>query len=188
LTTQLVEWLAGRRGTSLLNSETNEPNVLSLAAAEALNHAASWFDNGLIDRDDLYKYYSEQDPAEFSPVTPQSLESLTKWNPALARFSDGKALFLRDWTHSISALQNYADSSLAWDVSGMIGLDSGVSVGALGGWSVGVYRYSQNPASAARVAAWLTSAAFQRGLVTSAKVPAIPSRPELYQGELRKFF
>ncbi|KAJ1552445.1 hypothetical protein HK405_011301, partial [Cladochytrium tenue] len=154
LTTMMVEWLAGRRNTSLLNLETSEPNVLTLPAAEALAHAASWVDSGFINSDDLSSAPTpgDSDPFRFAPVVPPDAAALAAADPAFARFAAGQAVFLRHWAHALPAAAEAAqDSSLNWDVAGVVGVDDSVSVGALGGWSAGVYKYSQNPASAARV-------------------------------------
>ncbi|KAI9338925.1 hypothetical protein DFJ73DRAFT_949277 [Zopfochytrium polystomum] len=180
LTTQLIEWLAGRRNTTLLNPTTSQPNMLTLSAAEALAAPASWVDTGLIHPDDLTPVETP-DPFKYSPITPPSASTLRDTDLSFSRFVSGRAVFMRHGTRVLPALtEAAADAGVEWDATGVVGLDAGVSVGALGGWTVGVYGMSENKGAAARVAEFLASKAVQRRAVAEAGLFAMPAWTDLY--------
>jgi trehalose/maltose transport system substrate-binding protein len=86
-------------------------------------------------------------------------------------FQKGDAVFMRNWPYAWS-LANAKDSPIAGKVGVMAlpkGGAEGKSTGTLGGWQLGVSKYSKNPAIAADLVKYLTSAEEQkrRALVAS---------------------
>jgi trehalose/maltose transport system substrate-binding protein len=97
-------------------------------------------------------------------------------------FQSGKALFMRNWPYAW-ALAQQADSPIR-DRIGVALLPqsaNGRHAAALGGWQLGISRYSTHPALAADLVMYLSSAAIQKE--RAIKGSFNPTRPQLYQDE-----
>jgi multiple sugar transport system substrate-binding protein len=100
---------------------------------------------------------------------------------SLALFTQGRAIFHRNWPYAWSIANDPASSKIAGKV-GMMPLPSfpgGRGVAALGGWQLGVSRFSTKPDVAWRFIAFMTSKEIQKriGLATG----RAPTRTALYE-------
>ena len=97
-------------------------------------------------------------------------------------FQSGKALFMRNWPYAW-ALAQQSDSPIR-DRIGVALLPqsaNGRHAAALGGWQLGISRYSTHPALAADLVMYLSSAAIQKE--RAIKGSFNPTRPQLYQDD-----
>ena len=157
LTCNALEWLASFGAGAILGPD-GRPAVDNPQAADALRLAASWVGG-------------------ISPI------GVLNYDEEAARgvFQSGNALFMRNWPYAW-ALANGPDSP----VRGKVGVaalpkggEQGRHAGTLGGWNAAVSKYSRQPALAADLALFLTSAERQkrRAIVAS----YIPTMPALYR-------
>jgi trehalose/maltose transport system substrate-binding protein len=136
LTCDALEWVASNNGGSIIEPDgtisINNPN-----AVEVIDLAASWV--GTISPSGVTGFGEE--------------EARNLWQA-------GNAAFMRNWPYAYS-LGNSADSAVAgvFDVSPLPAGDAmgGAPAATLGGWQLGVSRYSENPELAADVALFLAS-------------------------------
>ncbi|KAJ3320089.1 hypothetical protein HDU76_000388 [Blyttiomyces sp. JEL0837] len=174
LTTHLVEWLYGHNKSTIIDPVTGEVSIYTNAVATVLQRIGAWSDNYILDSAEM----------DLTPGPPSYLTSATSpdpaSDPAVYRFLDGKALFMRHWASV--GLTTFKDLSIDFNVGigPVVGMDDKSNVGALGGWGIAVYRYSENPKAAVKVARWLASKEMQKALVVQGGVPAIPVSVALY--------
>lgn len=96
-------------------------------------------------------------------------------------FLQGRAVFHRNWPYAWEVSNNPERSQVA----GKVGIapiphfEGGESHATLGGWQIGVSRYSEHPDAAWRLVRFLTSAATQRRLAVEAGLA--PTREALYE-------
>ena len=156
LTCQALEWIAGSGGGQVLSS-SGEITVRNKEAAAALDMAASWIGN-------------------ISPL------GVLNHEPEDSRgvFQNGNALFMRNWPYAWALMQK-VDSPVKDKVgiAPMPGLQAGGGRSAVGGWQLGVSRYSQHPELAADLVMYMTSATVQRERAIAGAFN--PTRPSLYQ-------
>jgi multiple sugar transport system substrate-binding protein len=99
-----------------------------------------------------------------SGVTPEFVSTLTE-EPSREIFGRGGAVFLRNWPYAYRLFEQPGSA-----VRGKVGVSAlphfagHRSAAALGGWQLGVNRYSKHPQAAERLAQYLTSSAAQRAL------------------------
>lgn len=99
--------------------------------------------------------------------------------PTRHLFGSGKALFMRNWPYAVNIF-NREDSA----VKGRVGVaplpsfPGHESASALGGWQLGVNRYSNHPEAAEKLVRFLTSSAAQKTLALT--VGYKPARKALY--------
>ncbi len=108
-------------------------------------------------------------------VTYQEEESRGVWQA-------GNAAFMRNWPYAYALGQ--ADDSVIKDKFGvgpLPGGEAGMSAATLGGWSLSVSKYSDNPDASAALVNWLTSADAAKEYTQVRGEP--PVLPELYQDE-----
>ncbi len=102
---------------------------------------------------------------------------------SLAPFVQGKAVFLRSWPYAWSIAADPQKSRVA----GQVGITrlphfpGGKSVAALGGWQLGISRYSRHREKAWTFVRFVTSPRIQKLLAVEAGLA--PSRQDLYQDE-----
>jgi trehalose/maltose transport system substrate-binding protein len=140
LTCNALEWVASYGGGAIVDPQ-GRITIRNMAAADALRGAATWI--GTITPIAVLNYGEEQ---------------------ARGVFQSGNALFMRNWPYAW-ALAQAADSPVK-DKVGVATLPSGTVGGrraaVLGGESLAVSRYSRNPAIAADLVMYLTSAKQQK--------------------------
>ena len=154
LTCDAVEWLTSFGGGNIVdaagNITVNNPN-----AVKALSTAASWV--GSIAPQGVLNYGEED---------------------ARGVFQNGNAAFMRNWPYAWS-LGNGADSKIK-DKIGVAPLPKGGANGknaaTLGGWQLAVSKYSKNPAAAASLVMYMTSAEVQKDrAIRGSYNPTIPA-------------
>jgi multiple sugar transport system substrate-binding protein len=102
---------------------------------------------------------------------------------SLAPFVQGKGVFLRSWPYAWSIAADPQKSLVAGKVgiSRLPHFPGGKSVAALGGWQLGISRYSRNREKAWTFVRFVTSPRIQKLLALEAGLA--PTRQDLYQDE-----
>jgi len=139
LTCNALEWLVSFGGGKVV-TDTGDVDVDNPRAAKALQTAASWI--GTISPRGVLNYMEEE---------------------SRGVFQTGNAVFMRNWPYAWALAQ--AKGSPVRGRIGMVPLprgDDGPHAATLGGWSLGVSRYSRNPAAAVSLVKFLTGAQEQR--------------------------
>jgi trehalose/maltose transport system substrate-binding protein len=157
LTCNAIEWVASHGGGTIIEPD-GRISINNPKAIAGLKMAASWVGD-IAPRGVLN--YEEED--------------------ARGVFQNGKALFMRNWPYAYAPSQK-ADSP----IKGKVGVAplpkaAGAAKGgaALGGWSLSVVKYSKNPAVAADLAVYMSSAAVQKDRAINGGFN--PTRPEVYK-------
>ena len=155
LSCHAMEWIAGSNGGEVLNVK-GEITVRNAAAAAALDMAARWI-------------------GDISPL------GVLNHEPEDSRgvFQSGNALFMRNWPYAWALMQK--DDSPVKDKVGiapMPGLQENGGRSAVGGWQLGVSRYSKHSDLAADLVMYMTSATVQRERAIQGAFN--PTRPLLY--------
>ena len=152
LTCDALEWQVSHGGGKIIEADgtINVNNPQSIAAFE---RAAGWV-------------------GSISP------EQVTQYKEEDARFEwqNGNAAFMRNWPYAY-ALGNAADSGIKDKFEVTVLPESGGGHAAtLGGWQLGVSKYSRNEAAAAELVKYLTSAEVQeRRSIEASFAPTIPA-------------
>ena len=136
LTCNALEWVSGSGGGTVVD-EQGQITVNNAQAAQALNRAARWI--GTISPVGVLNYEEEE---------------------ARGVFQNGNALFMRNWPYAWSLLQK--DDSLVKGKVGISKLPGSPSAATLGGWHLGVSKYSKNADIAADLVMYMTSAQVQK--------------------------
>jgi trehalose/maltose transport system substrate-binding protein len=100
---------------------------------------------------------------------------------SLALFTQGRAIFHRNWPYAWTVANDGKQSKIAGKVGMMPlpGFSPGKGAAALGGWQLGVSRFSRQPDLAWRFAAFMTGAAMQKRIALA--TGRAPTRLALYQ-------
>jgi multiple sugar transport system substrate-binding protein len=112
-------------------------------------------------------------------ITPELVSTLDE-EGARRIFASGRAIYMRNWPYAWPLLQ--AQGSPVRDEVGIAPLprfEGGHSVSALGGWQLGVNRFSRRPELARRFARFLCSPDAQRELALA--LGYLPSRRSVYR-------
>lgn len=158
LTTNALEWVASYGGGTFID-EKGQVTVNNVNAVTALTLAASWI--GDISPEGVRNYMEEE---------------------ARGVFQAGNAVFMRNWPYAWSLGQ--ADGTPIQGKFAVAPLPSGPdgqSVATLGGWNWAVSRYSEYPAIAADLAAYLSAAEQQKS--HAIMYGRNPTRPALYEDD-----
>ena len=156
LTCDALEWVYSSGGGTIISPD-KLITINNEAAAAALDQAASWV--GTISPPGVTSFMEE--------------ESRRVWH-------GGNAAFMRNWPYAYG-LSEGEDSAVAgkFDATSLPGAEAGMSAATLGGWQVGVSKYSKNPAAAAKLAMWLASTEEQKAQALSPS-SLIPTKVDLY--------
>jgi trehalose/maltose transport system substrate-binding protein len=157
LTCNALEWVASHGGGTVVDSD-GRISVRNANAAAALRSAASWV--GTISPTAVLNYAEEESRGVFQA---------------------GNAVFMRNWPYAWSLAQG-SDSVIKGKV-GVAVLPRGTAMGGnaatLGGESLAVSKYTRNPALAADLVLYMTSAAVQKERALSGSFN--PTLPALYR-------
>ncbi len=156
LTCDALEWVYSNGGGTIVSPE----KVITInndAAAAALDRAYSWI--GTISPPGVNSFMEE--------------DSRRVWHA-------GNAAFMRNWPYAFGASQS-DDSAVKglFDATSLPGAEAGMSAATLGGWQVGVSKYSAHPAEAAKFALWLASTEQQKAQALDT-ASLIPTKESLY--------
>jgi multiple sugar transport system substrate-binding protein len=99
---------------------------------------------------------------------------------SLALFTEGRAIFHRNWPYAWTVANDPERSKIAGRVgmTPLPGFSPGKGAAALGGWQIGVSRYSTKPDLAWRFAAFMTGADMQKRIALA--TGRAPTRRALY--------
>jgi trehalose/maltose transport system substrate-binding protein len=150
LTCNALEWLASSGGGNFIDG--GEATIDNPRAVQMLNLQRSWV----------------------GEITPRGVTSYDE-EGARNAFASGNAAFLRNWPYAYSANQ---DSPVKgkFDVTVLPHGAGAPSVGTVGGWQLGVSRFSKNIPAATELVRYLTSPAVQRfNAIYNSNVPTIPA-------------
>ncbi|HEV8314912.1 MAG TPA: ABC transporter substrate-binding protein [Burkholderiaceae bacterium] len=157
LTCNALEWVASHGGGTVVDSD-GRISIRNANAAAALRTAASWV--GTISPTAVLNYAEEESRGVFQA---------------------GNAVFMRNWPYAWSLAQG-GDSVIKGKV-GVAVLPRGTAMGGnaatLGGESLAVSKYTRNPALAADLVLYMTSAAVQKERALSGSFN--PTLPALYR-------
>lgn len=99
---------------------------------------------------------------------------------SLALFTEGQAIFHRNWPYAWSVANDAQRSRIAGKVgmTPLPGFSTGTGVATLGGWQIGISRLSRQPDLAWRFAAFMTGAEIQKRIALA--TGRAPTRHALY--------
>ncbi|MCA9893787.1 MAG: ABC transporter substrate-binding protein [Anaerolineae bacterium] len=137
LTCDALEWHVSATGENFLTSE-GEIKTTSEAAIDMYNLAASWV--GTISPPGVVSYQEED---------------------ARAVWHAGNAAFMRNWPYAY-VTSGESEDIPEFAVAPLPAGASGSGASTLGGWHIGVSRYSENPEAAAAFAIYMTSVENQK--------------------------
>lgn len=157
LTTNALEWQVSNGGGSIVSPE-GEIEVNNEATIAAFEEAASWV--GTISPPGITGYQEE--------------DARGVWHA-------GNAAFMRNWPYAYSITQESDTIADSFEVAPLPAGESGEGAATLGGWHIGVSRYTDNPDAAAAFAAYMTSAENQKHYSIDTSSP--PAILELYSDE-----
>jgi trehalose/maltose transport system substrate-binding protein len=159
LTCDSLEWLASSGGGHFIDG--GKVTINNPRAAAILNLQRSWVGS----------------------ITPRGVTTYTETESNNA-FDSGNAAFLRNWPYGYSTGQT-SDIKGKFDVTVLPHSGNNPSVGTVGGWALGVSKYSKNQGAAIEFVRYLTSPGVERyDAIFSSNVPTIPSIAKL--PEVRK--
>ena len=150
LTCDALEWIASAGGGHFIDG--GKASINNAKAAAILNLQRSWVGN----------------------VAPRGVTSYQETETHEA-FAAGNAAFMRNWPYAYSVSQAGAVKG-KFDVTVLPHTGSNASVGTVGGWQLGVSKYSKNIPAAIELVRYLTSPGVQKfNAIFSTNPPTIPS-------------
>ncbi|HLJ69423.1 MAG TPA: ABC transporter substrate-binding protein [Chloroflexota bacterium] len=150
LTCNALEWLASVGGGRFIDN--GKVTIDNSAARSMLNLMAGWV----------------------GTIAPRTVTSFQEEDARLT-FDNGNAAFMRNWPSAYAASLSTSVAG-KFDVAALPHATGHSSMGAVGGWQLGVPRYSRHIGAAAELVRYLTSPAVQRyDAIVNSNVPTIPS-------------
>jgi trehalose/maltose transport system substrate-binding protein len=139
LTCDALEWVYSNGGGQIVNKD-QEITINNDKAIEIIDQAAGWVGD----------------------ISPTGVTGMGE-EDARSMWEAGNALFMRNWPYAY-ALGNQEGKPTAgnFDVSPLPAGDSGKSAATLGGWNLGVSKYSEYPEEAAELAMFLAGEEVQK--------------------------
>ncbi len=153
LTTNALEWHVSETGDNFLTAD-GEILTNNEAAIAAYERAASWVDT----------------------ISPPGVVSYAE-EDARGVWHAGNAAFMRNWPYAYVTSTESEDIP-AFGVAPLPAGEAGIGAAALGGWHIGVSRYSDHPEAAAAFAIYMTSVENQKFYSIDTSSP--PAALELY--------
>ncbi len=157
LTTNALEWQVSNGGGSIVSPE-GEIEINNEATIAAFERAASWV--GTISPPGVTGYQEED---------------------ARAVWHAGNAAFMRNWPYAYSITQESEAIGDSFAVAPLPAGDADRGAASLGGWHIGVSRYTDQPAAAAAFVIYMTSAENQKFYSIDTSSP--PAVFDLYADE-----
>lgn len=149
LTCNALEWIASSGGGQFIDN--GKVTIDNPKAAAILNLQRSWV----------------------GKITPRGVTSYAE-EDARNAFDAGNAAFMRNWPYAYSASQTTPVKG-KFDVTVLPHGPGGQSVGTVGGWQLGVSKYSKHPDAAIEFVRYMTSPAVEKfDAIYNTNVPTIP--------------
>jgi len=150
LTCDSLEWLASSGGGTFISN--GKVTINNSKAAAMLNLVRSWIGN----------------------ITPRGVTSYQE-EDARNAFDAGNAAFMRNWPYAYAASKGTPVDG-KFNVTVLPHGAGAHSVGTVGGWQLGVSKYSKHVGAATALVAYLTSAGVEKfDAIYNSNVPTIPS-------------
>jgi len=159
LTCNALEWFASSNAGTIISMD-EEITINNENAVEMLEQAAGWV----------------------GTISPTGVTGMAE-EDARTIFQGGNAAFMRNWPYAYSLGQDEEISSIAgdFDVSPLPSSENGEPAATLGGWQLGVSKYSENPEIAADVALYL--AGYESQKMRAVEGSLNPTIVDLYEDE-----
>ncbi len=139
LTCDALEWIYSNGGGQIVSPD-QKITINNEKAIEIIDQAAGWV----------------------GTISPNGVTGMGE-EDARAMFEAGNALFMRNWPYAYAlAGQEGKPTAGNFDVSPLPAGDSGSSAATLGGWNLGVSKYSEHPEEAAKLAMFLAGEEVQK--------------------------
>ncbi len=139
LTCDALEWIYSNGGGQIVNKE-QEITINNDKAIEIIDQAAGWVGD----------------------ISPTGVTGMGE-EDARSMWEAGNSLFMRNWPYAYTlANQEGKPTAGNTDVSPLPAGDSGKSAATLGGWNLGVSKYSEHPEEAAELAMFLAGEEVQK--------------------------
>jgi trehalose/maltose transport system substrate-binding protein len=119
----------------------------------------------------------DQFRAQIGNITPRDVTTYQE-GEAHTAFVEGNAAFMRNWPYAYSIGQDPKSSKIVgkFSVTVLPHNPGGTSVGTVGGWQLGVNKYSKRVDASIEFVRYMTSAPVQKfNAITNTNVPTIPS-------------
>ena len=153
----IVTWLASVNGKIITG---NNVTIASEETGSILKRLNNWIDDGIIALDGF-----EQNTVETSEI----------------KFRDEHSVFI---LAQLSQLNEFNQNPPYFEYTAYPFPGSQSNVGTLGGWYLGVYKFSRNPTAAIKTIKWITSEDTQKNAILLSKpILILPTRPVLYQND-----
>ncbi len=150
LTCDALEWLASSGGGQFI--DRGKVTINNPKAAAILNLQRSWV----------------------GTITPRGVTTYQEGESEKA-FTAGNAAFMRNWPYAY-AIGQTGPIKGKFDVTTLPRTGANAPVGTVGGWQLGVSRFSKQPLAAVELVRYLTSPAVERfNAIYNSNVPTIPS-------------
>ncbi|KAJ3266689.1 hypothetical protein HK104_006077, partial [Borealophlyctis nickersoniae] len=157
LTCNLMEWLHGSGGGGLI--DTDKRVTLDNPNARAMLQR-------------VWGWTNVKNITTFTALFHREEQALAKW-------MDGNALFMRNWPYAASVTNTSPLLKSAYGMARLPGVTANLSGGAtVGGWHLGVSKYSPNVEKAVQVLQFLTSREVQKQRVIHQGL--VPTHYDLY--------
>jgi trehalose/maltose transport system substrate-binding protein len=152
LTCDSLEWIASVGGGHFVDG--GKASINNSKAAAILNLQRSWV----------------------GTIAPRGVTSYTE-EEARIPFTNGQAAFMRNWPYAYSSgVAATSKIKGKFSVTVLPHGPGGKSVGTVGGWQLGVSKYSKHKPAAIEFVRYMTSPAVERfNAITNSNVPTIPS-------------
>lgn len=158
LTCDALEWTYSNGGGQIV-SHDQKITINNEQAIDIINQAAGWV----------------------GTISPTGVTGMGE-EDARSMFEAGNALFMRNWPYAYAlASQEGKATAGNFDVSPLPAGDSGNSAATLGGWNLGVSKYSNHPEEAAKLAMFLAGEEVQK--MRAVEGSFNPTIKSLYQDE-----
>jgi trehalose/maltose transport system substrate-binding protein len=150
LTCDALEWIASSGGGQMIDG--GKVTISNPKAAAILNLQRSWVGN----------------------IVPQAVTTYQE-EDARNAFDSGNSVFMRNWPYAYSASQTTPVKG-KFAVTVLPHSGSNPSVGTVGGWQLGVSKYSKHIGAATEFVRWMTSPGVQKyDAIFNGNVPTIPA-------------
>lgn len=157
-----IELLANTNYSSVFNTFSNDTSIATPETINLIQRLTAWIDAGIVE--------------------PTQIDEQNNLVPFYQKFTKGKAVFMRKYstadTSHLDFNVGFASMQLPVAAGGPI-----IPMGVNNGWSLGVYKYSNNLDASVKIIKRISSIDFQRQSILSSAYPIQPTYPSLLNGK-----